>query len=188
MASKNLLFSFEDLTSKNRVVQKVIREFNKTSSQPTKEQDVTISDIKKKSGIKYREIFIPFKDSQTVILSIKETGDIFEVKVNKKVVPIKNQDDQIKALKEIAGILEKGRKAFQARMARQNNVALPKGLKSSATKVVDRLEAQNKSLDEQIAELQKKVSEAKADRDKLLTEIANLQTELKKYSDVIGGE
>lgn len=179
MASSNLLFSFEDLTSKNKVVQKVIKAFNKDNAFPTNEKDIEIGNIKKKSGIKYRDIFIPFKDSQTVTLSIKETGDIFQVKVNNKVTPIKNQDDQNKALKEIAGIMEKGRKAFQAKLARQTKVSVPKGLKSSATKVVNELTTQGTSLDEQIAELQKQVSEAKATRDQLQNELTTTNEQIK---------
>lgn len=179
---QNLLFSFEDLTSKNKVVQKVIREFNKANAFPTNDKDIAISDIKKKSGIKYREIFIPFKDSQTVTLSIKESGDIFQVKINNKVVPIKNQDDQIKALKEIASTMEKGRKAFQAKLARQNKVTVPKGLKSSATKVIDELTTQSKSLDEQLAELQKQVSEAKATRDGLKQELDNTNAQIRSIA------
>ena len=34
-----------------------------------------------------------FADGQTVTLAVKETGDVFEVKINGKVQPLRNQDD-----------------------------------------------------------------------------------------------
>ena len=37
-------------------------------------------------------------DEERVVLRIKQSGDIFQVLLNGKVLPIKNQDDHVKAI------------------------------------------------------------------------------------------
>ena len=73
-------------------------------------------------------------DSQLVTLRIKQTGDVFQVLINGKVVPIRNQDDHKKAVAEIAGMLESGRTAFQAKLAKAK-VKLPKGVTTAVTNI-----------------------------------------------------
>ena len=111
----NLQFSFEDLSAKDKAAQKVIKLFKKSDSNVA-QIDINPT-IKKTSGIAYREMSLTFVDSQVVVMRIKETGDIYQVLINRKEIPIKNQSDQDKAVTEIAQAMNRGRAAFQKKMA-----------------------------------------------------------------------
>lgn len=72
----------------------------------------------KKAGLEYRTASLSFADSQTVDLLFKASGDVFEVRINGKAVPVTAQTDVGAAAKEIAGRLAAGRAKFQAALAR----------------------------------------------------------------------
>jgi ribosomal protein L7/L12 len=72
----------------------------------------------KRAGIAYRTANLSFADSQVVQLLFKESGDVFEVKLNGKAVPVTAQTDVGAAGKEIAGRLAAGRAKFQAAMTK----------------------------------------------------------------------
>ena len=125
---KTPLFSWEDLGTEQGAAKALkqitaifARAGNKTMQDDEKAASAEISKVKRTSGVKYREIAIAFLDSQSLVLRIKESGDIFQVVINKKLTPIKNQDDQKKAVDEIIGILNAGRTKFQAAMAKKKD-------------------------------------------------------------------
>jgi hypothetical protein len=104
--------------------------------------DVAIDEkIKRVAGVSTRNITLTFADSQTITLSVKQSGDIYEVKVNNKVLPIKHQDNHKKAVIEMINALDAGRTKFQAALAR-TVVTLPKSVKTAAPKMVDALKAE----------------------------------------------
>jgi hypothetical protein len=111
--------------------------------------------VRKSVGIKYKTLFLSFSDGQKVSLDAKEGGDVFSVRVNNRVVPIKNHDNLKKAILEIINVMDKGRKRFQAAQARVK-VELPKGLKTTARKKIDVLTDRHAELDIQIAEATEK--------------------------------
>lgn len=112
---------------------------------------VDSSSIKRTSGVSFKELSLVANDSQTVTLLIKQTGDIFKVKVNGSELPIKNQTDPMKAVTEIAKKLDSGRIAFQRKLSRQK-VAIPKMKSTVITK--------EKALTQREAELDKAIAEA----------------------------
>jgi Asp-tRNA(Asn)/Glu-tRNA(Gln) amidotransferase A subunit family amidase len=77
---KNLLFSFEDLTVKDKAAKQAIRYFSRAGANVV-QQDIP-SALKRSSGVTYREMALTFADSQTVVLRIKQSGDIFQVLLN----------------------------------------------------------------------------------------------------------
>lgn len=112
---KNLLFSFEDLSSKDKAFKQVSRYFSRAGANIV--QHEIPSKIKRTSGISYREMLLTFADSQRVTLRIKQTGDIFQVLLNDKILPIKEQDDHVKAIAEIVQAMDAGRSRFQKKLA-----------------------------------------------------------------------
>ena len=160
--AKSLLFSFDDLSDKNKVVQKVKKQFEKLNLTVTA-VDVP-QQIKRTAGVSYREVSMTFADSQIVTLRIKKTGDIFTVLLNKKAIPIKSQDDQTKGLKEIADAVVKNQSAFQRKLARIA-VAVPiKGMRSTVS-VVERQASKIEEMKSTIEEYRKKTEEPQAKRD-----------------------
>jgi predicted amino acid-binding ACT domain protein len=96
---------------------------------------------KKLVGVSYREATLTFADSQTLALKVKETGDVFEVRLNGKVVPVKAQDDFNAAAKELANLLDTGRAKFQKRLSLMQ-MRPPEGAKTAAPTLRARLQTQ----------------------------------------------
>lgn len=134
-----ILFDFS-ASGAARAVSEVKRVFQRAGQQIVS-SDVA-QGVKKRAGIAFRNVLFTFADGQTVDLAVKETGDIFEVKINGKVQPLRQQDDHIKAVGEIASYLDRKRDAFQRALARVK-VPLPPSIRTSrknmlAAKVVKR--------------------------------------------------
>lgn len=145
---KNLLFNFEEMASSKDKIAKIIgRQFG-MAGQNIVQTDISES-TKRSSGVSFREMTLTFADSQAITLRVKQTGDIFQVLLNNKVIPIKNQDDHAKAVTEIAQNLDKGRAQFQKKLA-ATKVAVPKGIKTAAPKIEQVLTEKRDSLKEAI--------------------------------------
>ena len=156
----DFLISFDDLKAGNAAVKRLVQAFTRAGA------TVASSDIdpktKRTSGVNYRQVLITFTDNQKVLLGVKTTGDIFEVRVNGSALAIKNQDNQVKAVGEIARALDAGRAKFQAKMARTKAV-LPKGITTAAPKMEQRLQEAETTLDAEIAAAQARVAELRAE-------------------------
>lgn len=150
-----LLFTFDDLTIKDKAIKEVIKAFEQHHA-PVVQHDVD-SKIRRTSNTSYREINLTFADSQTVILRIKQSGDVFQVLVDKKLVPIKNQGDHKLAIIEIVNILNAGRAKWQKKQA-TINVQLPKGIRTPAPKMIEVLTAKRDALKEAIAEVRNEIA------------------------------
>lgn len=112
------------------------------------------------AGITYREASLTVASGQMVALRVNSTGDIFQVRINGAVQPLKNQTDSDKAVAEIAGMLEKGQVAFQKAQARKE-IALPKGMITPAPKQAAVYAEREAQLDTQIAERKATVDDLK---------------------------
>lgn len=122
------------------------------------------------SAITYRTGEIEFADSQRLSISVKRTGDIFAVKLNDKALPIKNQDDQDKAIAEIIAKLDSGRAKYQD-MLRKRKVALPDTIKTAIPK-------QEEVLKEEVATLKELITVAEANKNTLVEQIAKIDKEI----------
>lgn len=130
---KALLFNFENPSEKDKAVKTVIQRFRLAGMQViTSEVDKTMS---RRLGVTYRNLNLTFADGQTVTMAFKSSGDVFEVRVNGKVIPLKNQDDYQASISEIAGRLDAGRDAFQRALARVK-VPLPPSVRTSRTNLL----------------------------------------------------
>lgn len=158
---KSILLSWDDITNG-----KAIKAIKSTFMRGGTPVALVESDNKAKrsSGISYKTIILTFSDGQKVSLDAKQDGDIFAVKVNGSLTPLKNLDDHYKAIAEIIAKLDSGRAKFQAAQARVK-VELPKGLKSTVKKDLEILTERNSQLDVALAD-------ATAKRDALKSELA----------------
>lgn len=159
MADK-LLFSFDDLTRKDKAVKALERHFKRAGANPVS-VDVDAR-VKRSSGVSYREISLTFSDSQVVKLRIKRPGDIFQVMLNRRVIPMRHQDDHLKAIGEIVQAMDSGRTAFQRRLARAK-VKLPKRMKTAAPRMEKRLEEKRDALKEAVEDARQQLAELRPD-------------------------
>lgn len=114
---KTILFKFDAMGAGNdKAIRDIIKLFDRAGVQ------VVSSDVAKtmtkRAGVSFRSVDFTFADGQRVTLGVKETGDVFEVKINGGVVPLRQQDDHVKTIIEITGMLDRRRSAFQRAMAR----------------------------------------------------------------------
>lgn len=116
----------------------------------------SVGKAKRENSISFKPIFLLFADSQTLEIRVKESGDIYQVKLNNKVLPIKNQDDEKLAVAEIVKKVEQNSQKFQNMQARKK-VKLPTGLKSTVKRKEEVLQERIKELDSQITEAKSKL-------------------------------
>jgi hypothetical protein len=146
----NPIFSFDDLSKKDQALKQLQKLFKKAGAEAI---DISISDrIKRTAGINYREVSLTFADSQVLIMRIKRPGDIYQIRLNGRELPIKSQDDQKVAVDEIVARLDAGRSAFQKRLAKAT-VVIPKGVGISRKTREQALIIKRDSLIETIAEV-----------------------------------
>ncbi|SEN75011.1 hypothetical protein [Nitrosomonas marina] len=157
-----LLFSFQDMATGDKASKIIERQFSRKGANVV-QSDVTTS-VKRAAGVSYREMMLTFADSQTVTLRVKQTGDIFQVLLNKKPLPIKNQDDHEAAVNEIVKLMDAGRAKFQKLLAR-TKVKPPAGIRTAAPKMEQTLTEKRDALKEaidivngEIAELREKLA------------------------------
>ncbi len=155
---KNLLFSFEDLSAKDKAAKQAARYFSRAGANVV-QQDVPTA-VKRSSGITYREMALTFADSQQVVLRIKQSGDIFQVLLNGKVLPIKNQDDHVKAIAEIVQAMDAGRSRFQKLLAAAQ-ARPPAGFRTAAPKMEQVLTEKRDALKAAIAEVRSQIEAIK---------------------------
>jgi len=108
-----LLFDIKDLTTEAESMKNLIKMFSMLG-ETLVSHDVDKT-LKRSAGITYKEVSLTFADSQTVTLSIKQTGDIWKVKVNNKQIALRNQDAHKPeaVVQEIAQKIKAGRTAYQ---------------------------------------------------------------------------
>ena len=96
-------------------------------------------------------------DEERVVLRIKQSGDIFQVLLNGKVLPIKNQDDHVKAIAEIVQAMDAGRSKFQKILAAAR-VKPPAGIRTAAPKMEQVLTDKRDALKSAIAAVRAEIS------------------------------
>lgn len=153
---KNLLFSFEDMSVGDKATKQAARQFARAGANVV-QQDVS-SAVKRTAGVSYRELALTFADSQQVVLRVKQSGDIFQVLLNGKPLPIRNQDDHVQAVAEIVKAMDTSRTAFQKKLAAVQ-VKPPAGIRTAAPKMQQVLTEKRDALKEAIAEVQAKIVE-----------------------------
>lgn len=152
---KNLLFSFEDMSVKDKAAKLAAKYFAKAGADVV-QQDVSTA-VRRTSGISYREMTLTFADSQQVVFRIKQSGDIYQILLNKKVMPIKAQDDHAEAITEVVQAMDAGRTKFQKLLAAAK-VRPPAGIKTAAPRIEQVLVAKRDALRSAIDEVKAEIA------------------------------
>lgn len=168
LSTMNILFNFDELGGKgDKAIAKIKREFKKHK---VLIELVDVSKMKRSAGINYKELLLTSSDSQQVQFSVKATGDIFKVKLGAIIggrtslreMPIKHQDDQLKAIGEIAARLHKDMPSFQKKLAKAQKNELDQEVKDKIKKTVRNqlaeLQALNAELDKQLEEAEQEIN------------------------------
>ncbi|MGL5948130.1 MAG: hypothetical protein ACRCYV_03590 [Aeromonas sp.] len=154
-----LLFPFAAVSGSDPALKEVAKQFKQGGAQVV--QAEVMPSIKRTSGMAFREIVLTFADSQLITLRIKESGDIFQALINKKLVPLRAQTDHAAAIKELIALLNRGRAAFQRQQAKAK-VALPSAVKTAAPTIEALLLTQKAELSAQIAAVDNELAQLAA--------------------------
>ncbi len=156
---KNLIFDFGAVTANEKTLREVAKLFERAGVQVISSE--VAKNVIKRQGFATRDVTLTFADSQTVTLSVKESGDVFAVKVNNSAVPLREQEDHAAAIREIAGLLDRRRAAFQAALAR-TKMPTPPIARASRTSVIAALTTKRDSLREAIGIAEQELAELQA--------------------------
>lgn len=160
MTATPLLFDIKNLSTEETSMKRLIELFAALGEKLVS-HDVEKT-LKRTAGISYKEVALTFADSQTVTLLIKQTGDIFKVKINNKEIALRNQDAHKPeaVVQEIASVIKSKRTAYQKALAAKTKAeevvqaAKNSGFKNTQKARVSALQEQANSLDALIAERQ----------------------------------
>lgn len=153
---KTLIFDFFKASEKDKSIAKAKRYFEQAGALVSS-VDVDAK-VKRVAGVSFRDVHFGFADSQTLSFGIKETGDVYQVKVNGRLTPLKHQDDHLKAIGELVAAMAKGRAKFQAALAKVK-VELPKSIRTAAPKIEVALREQIAAVDDAIVAAQERLAE-----------------------------
>ena len=156
MADTKPLFTWEELKDNEKTApKKLVTAFKRAGAEIA--SSWVDGKIKRENGISYREITFVLADSQQINLRIKQTGDAYQVRMNNKVLPIKEQDDIKAALGEVVKALDANSTKYQRTLARRK-VELPKGMQSTVKRKEVALQEREFELDTRIAEAEAELS------------------------------
>ena len=154
---KTILFKFEAMGAANdKAIRDLTRLFSRAGAQVI--DSAVAKTTTKRAGVTFRNVDLTFADGQRVTLAVKETGDVFEVRINGSVVPLRNQDDHAKAVSEIAALMERRRAAFQRALAR-TKVPLPPSARVSRTTLLAAKTQKRDALKEAVASAESELQE-----------------------------
>ena len=141
-----MVFDFQDLAS-GKAEKKLAQTFSRAGANVVQS---AVGALKRSSGVSFKDVSLTFADGQVVAMSIKQTGDIYAVKLNGKPLPVKAQDDHFKAIKEIVDAMNAGRSKFQKILAAAK-VKPPPGIRTAAPKMEQALADKRDALKSAIA-------------------------------------
>lgn len=159
--SKQVRLPFDRLTETN--LKPIVKKFTKWGL-----EIVSIdapNKAKRESGFLLKNFTLEFKDGQKLLVRVKSDGTVFQVKLNNKVVPVKNVDDMEKAVGEMIDYVMYNAKAYErAKLQREKrkklNIKTPSVTTSRKEKIakakaqLSELNGSNTDLEKQLAEIQ----------------------------------
>ena len=121
-----------------------------------------------------RESGMLLKDGQKMLVRVKSDGTVFQVKLNNKVVPIKNVDDMDKAVIEMVDYVQDNAKAYErAKIQREKR----KKLNIQPPRVVTTRQEKIAAAKQSLSELSSANSELEKQNDELSISIAGKQAQ-----------
>lgn len=161
------LFNFDDMAAaSSRARYQIAKLFAKYRA-PTASEDqpggggksVEIDPkVRRSSDISYRDVHVTMKDGQKVTFKVKQTGDIYQVLVNGKATPIKDQHNQAAAIREIVDVLNARRARFQKALTIAK-VPMKRGVSVSTRMQVKQLKSKLVGLDDMIEDAKMELAE-----------------------------
>lgn len=165
--SKQLALDFDKLTEKN--LQPIVKRFKECGYNVVKVD--APNKAKRESGMLIKTFTLTFEDGQQIQARVKSGGVIYQVRLNNKVVPVKNVDDMKKAVSEMSDYLYGNAKAFARARAQREKRKIKGETRPSVT-----------------TNRQEKIAEKRAELEELQQSIANMEKELAEVNAAHAGK
>ena len=170
MRQTYVTFDFDNFDEKG--LEPVKRDFERAG--------LTVIDIeatnrsRRQSGFATKTARFHFQDGQTITLRIKGDGDVFQVQLNSRVVPIANVDNRKKAIEEMARMASANAPAWKKAQRRKQQRAKvnPDDMKAKALPRGKRIEA----LEGELTEYRASLTELEQENAQLKTTLSEHQT------------
>lgn len=158
---------------------------------------------KREAGYQVKTAHLIFGDGQKVTIKAKADGDIYQVKLNNKVLPIKHEGDMGKAVDEVADFVQKNAAKFaknkakrDAKIGAEPKVKIPKvrtalpDLIKTAQADLEGTKTANTELDSKKSEISERVTGKQGELAELQetlsaeeAEVKTLESELKELQE-----
>ena len=118
---------------------------------------------KRQSGVQTKKAVFTFDDGQKVTLQVTAQGSVFQVRLNSRVIPVKNVDDLGKAIAEISDKVKANSKTFKKSLRKRdqrNKKDTPSPARTSTKKQLEAYQSQISELQDVNAELTKERDES----------------------------
>lgn len=157
--SKQVRLPFDKLTESN--LKPIIRKMEKWGLEVDSVD--APNRAKRESGFLLKDFTITFADGQKMLVRVKSDGTVFQVKLNKKVVPIKHVDNMDKAIGEMVDYVQENAKAYErAKLQRERRRKLhidPPPVITNRREKIERAKGQLAELTTATEGLQAQISE-----------------------------
>lgn len=138
---------------------------------------------RRESGMLLKDVTFVFSDGQKMLVRVKSDGTVFQVKLNKKVVPIKHVDNMDKAIGEMVDYVQENAKAYmRAKLQRERRRKLhidPPSIVTNRQEKIELAKGQlaelntaNEGLQAQISETETTIQTKRAELDKATADLA----------------
>lgn len=138
---------------------------------------------KRESGLQIKSATFVFKTGQRLEVKVKNDGTVFQVKLNKKVVPIRHVDDMDKAIIEIVDYVQDNEKKYlkaqEKRIARAAAGETKSPVRSTRAEQIDKYAANVAELEGERENLSKSIETITANIQTSQDSLSELESELK---------
>lgn len=157
--SKQVRLPFEKLTEQN--LRPTIKKMEKWGLKVASVE--APNRARRESGFLLKDVTFVFEDGQKMLVRVKSDGTVFQVKLNKKVVPIRHVDDMDKAIIEMVDYVQENAKAYErAKLQRERRRRLhiePPPIVTNRREKIERAKAELAELSTANEGLQAQISE-----------------------------
>lgn len=171
--SKQVRLPFDKLTESN--LKPIIRKMEKWGLEVAEVN--APNRAKRESGFLLKDFTLTFEDGQKMLVRVKSDGTVFQVKLNKKVVPIKHVDNMDKAIGEMVDYVQENAKAYErAKLQRERRRKLhidPPPVVTNRREKIERAKGQlaelttaNEGLQSQLSETENTIQTKQNELDK----------------------
>lgn len=137
---------------------------------------------KRENGVAIKEAQFEFKSGQKLVLKVKADGGVFQVKLNGKVLPVKEVFDVDAAFKEIVKMTKQNEAAYLAQKEKQQEQAAKRLARTAVVRASSSAQAKLEAAQAKLSETNDMISTTRTDAQPFYDNLSAKQTELSQLT------